>query len=150
MGDVFEEYKRFQLKFKLPEIEELKTVFHFNEEVSDIEDMRNEMTNKIFEFTERVVEPLVWCNSHCHMIEKSMLAEDEIKELFSMYKKIQSFKWRNNLLSVKPNKKESVKLIGDLWVFWNNFEPHMTKICKKFSNGWSNLRFKKEHVEYNG
>ncbi len=150
MVDDLEEYKRIQAKFNLPEISELKNAFQFTENISDLDEMRNEMTNKIFEFTERVIEPLVWCNSQCHMIEKSMLTDEESKDLFSTYKKTQALKWRNNLLTIKPDKKESAKLIKDLWDFWNAFEPNMSKICIKFSDGWSDLKFKKEHVEYNG
>ncbi|MBI4895746.1 MAG: hypothetical protein HY831_04610 [Candidatus Aenigmarchaeota archaeon] len=150
MSDVLEEYKKLQVKFNLPEMQELKTMFQFNENVSDIEEVRNEMTNKIFEFMERVVEPLVWCNNQCHMIEKSMLTEEESKDLFSTYKKTQALKWRNNLLLIKPDNKESAKLIKDLWDFWTSFEPNMSKICMKFSDGWSDLKFKNEQVNYHG
>jgi len=150
MRDITEDYKKMQEKFNLPEINKIKSRFNFDTNITDIEEIRNEMASKIFDFTERVVEPLIWCNSHCHMIEKSMLTDPESKTLFSTYKTIQSLKWRNNLLTLKPNKKESVKLIKDLLTFWDTFEPKMSKICKKFSDGWSDLRFKKEHVEYSG
>lgn len=150
MTDILEEYKKLQVKFNLPEIQELKTMFQFDDNVAGIEEMRSEMSSKVFEFMERVVEPLVWCNNQCHMIEKSMLTEDESQELFSTYKKTQALKWRNNLLSMKPDQKESAKLIKDLWDFWNAFEPNMSKICMKFSEGWSDLRFKQEHVNYHG
>ena len=150
MTDLLEDYDKIRAKFNLPEMKEIKYTFQLNEDVKNIEQVCNEMTNKIFDYIERVVEPLVWCNNQCHMIERSMLRKDEVKDLFSTYKKIQALKWRNNLLTIKPNRPESIKLIKDLWLFWNDFEPNMSKICTKFSDGWSNLTFKKEQVEYHG
>ena len=110
MQKIAEEYKRFQTKFDLPELKRLDSVFQFDKDVSDVDGMRNEMTNRLFEFSENVVEPLLWCNNHCHMIERDMLLADEGIKLFDIYKQVQSFKWRNNLLVLKPNKHESAAL----------------------------------------
>ncbi|MFH0836842.1 MAG: hypothetical protein V1870_01815 [Candidatus Aenigmatarchaeota archaeon] len=150
MQGLSEEYKKLQTKFDLPELESLHSVFQFDKDMTNLDDMRNEMTDKLFEFSENVVEPLLWCENHCHMIERNMLLADEGVTLFDIYKQVQAFKWRNNLLSLKPDKQESLVLIKDLWTFWTGFEPNMSKICRRFSNAWSNLSFKKEEVGYNG
>ncbi|MBI5332129.1 MAG: hypothetical protein HZB65_01005 [Candidatus Aenigmarchaeota archaeon] len=150
MQGISEEYKKLQARFDLPELESLNNVFQFDKDISNIEDMRNEMTNRLFEFSENVVEPLLWCNNHCHMIERDMLLNEENTTLFDIYKQVQSFKWRNHLLSLKPNKQDSLCLIKDLWTFWNAFEPGMSKICRRFSAAWTNLKFKNENVGYHG
>ncbi len=150
MSAVLEEYNKMKIKFNLPEMEKLKTVFHFDDDIDCIEDMCSEMTNKTFEFVEQVIEPLIWCNSHCHMIERDMMTEGETGILFDIYKKTQALKWRNNMLTLKPDKAESAKLIQEIWNFWNAFEPEVSKICKKFSDGWTDLRFTDEIAEYHG
>jgi len=148
---VLEEYKKIQGKFDLPQLEHLGRVFQFNlDEFSDIDEIRDEISDKLFDFVERVVEPLLWSGHHSHIIERDMLTKKESAELFELYKKIQSLRWRNNLLMIKPRKEETAKWIKKSWDFWNELEHKMGKMCNKFSTGWEELRFKKETVDYNG
>ena len=140
-------------KIELPyELQKLQQVFQFDAEEfdGDIDEIRNEISNKLFDFTERVIEPLVWSHHHSHVIEQEMLSPVEGKELFELYKQIQAFRWRNNILSIKSNNIETNKWIRDLWSFWQDFEKKTTKIFEKFASGWETLKFKKENVEYNG
>jgi hypothetical protein len=84
------------------------------------------------------------------VIERDMLTREETAKLFELYKKIQSLRWRNNLLMIRPNKEETAKWIKKSWEFWNELEKTMTRMCKKFSTGWEDLKFKKEIIDYNG
>jgi hypothetical protein len=150
-SDLLNEYKKIQEKFDLPQLESLTRAFQFElAEFTDIDDIRDEISERLFDFIERVVEPLIWSGQHSHIIERDMLDKKETAELFELYKKIQSLRWRNNLLMIKPNKEETAKWIKKSWELWNHLEKKMTKMCKKFSIGWEYLRFKKEIIDYNG
>ena len=151
MADIFEDYKRIQQKFGLPHLDKLKTVFQLEiEPECDLDEIRNEISNRLFEFTERVIEPLMWSNQHCSMIEREMLHESEGHEIFELYREIQTLRWRNNLLSIKPEAKGTAEWIRDLWTFWKTFEIVGTKMCLKFANGWQTLKFKEVDAEYHG
>ena len=80
-----------------------------------------------------------------------MITSEERGKLFDIYKKLQVLKWENNLLMIKPNEKRTVEWIRNTWDLWNNdLELEMTKICKKLSMGWSDLKFKTEKTQYTG
>ena len=151
MLPVSEEYKKIQEKFNLPHLDELRVTFQFDpNEFSDLDEIRDEISEKLFDFIERVVEPLIWSMHHSHVIERDMLTKEEAKELFELYKKIQSLRWMNNLLIIRPNKEETAKWIKKSWEFWMNLENKMTKLCRKFSDGWEELKVKREVTEYHG
>ncbi len=145
-----DEYRKIQERFNLPHLEKLRQVFQFEiEEVSDINQMRDEISEKLFDFVERVIEPLMWSGHHTHLIERDMLTEGELAELFELYKKIQALRWRSNMLMIKPNSEESAKWIQKSWQFWSELENTMSRLCRKFSMSWENLKFRNEKVDYN-
>ncbi|MBI5061408.1 MAG: hypothetical protein HZB67_03775 [Candidatus Aenigmarchaeota archaeon] len=144
------EYRKVQERFNLPQLEKLRQVFQFElEEISDINQMRDEISEKLFDFVERVIEPLIWSGHHTHLMERDMLSEKEMQELFELYKKIQALRWRSNMLMIRPNADESARWIHKSWEFWADLETTMTRLCRKFSISWENLRFKNEKVDYN-
>ncbi|MFH1630990.1 MAG: hypothetical protein ABIA21_02075, partial [Candidatus Aenigmatarchaeota archaeon] len=120
------------------------------DEFSDINHVRTEISHKIFDFSENIVEPLIWCTQHCHSVERDMLTKDEYGDIFYLYKKIQSLRWRNHVLKIRPDKNETAKWIRDMWTFWKDFEPKVTKLCDKFSKGWETVSFKENPAEYHG
>lgn len=148
-----ERYRRMQEKFNLPRLNELKQAFKFDvENLENIDQIRTEISDQLFTFTERVIEHLIVGNeSFCCLFEQNMLEPDERKKLFEMYKKIQVLKWENNLLMIRPNDKKTGEWIRKTWELWSNeLEAESTKICKKLSTGWSDLKFKSEKVQYTG
>ena len=151
MPPVLEYYRKAQSRMGLPEFEKLQTIFQISlEEEDDIHDIRNEISDRLFDFTEHVIEPLFWSNHHGNMIEHEMMKQSELESLFGLYKQIQSLRWRNNLLTIKADEKSTMEWIRDLWEFWKKFEPVIEEMCLKFSEGWKNLKFKEVATEYQG
>jgi len=151
MAISLDSYKKLQEKYGLPHLDALQTTFQFKiDNETDFDDIRNEISGKLFDFTERVIEPLLLSMHYCHTIERDMLNPDETREVFEIYKRIQSLRWRNNMLLVSSGIDETAKWIADLCGFWSDFEPVATRLCAKFSRGWSNLRFKDADTEYHG
>jgi len=151
MTEALDSYKKFQEKFGLPQLDALQHTFQFEiDEKSDIDDIRNEVSGKLFDFTERVIEPLLWSMHYCHVIERGMLNPHEEHITFELYKQIQSLRWRNNLLIIRSNQEETARWIADLWAFWGHFEQVAGSFCTKFSKGWTNLQFKETAAEYQG
>ena len=151
MVTALDSYRKIQDKFGLPHIERLQTVFQFEvDDEFDIHEIRNEIGSRLFDFTERVIEPLLWSNHHCHIIEREMLSSPEGEELFAMYKQIQALRWRNNLLTIKPDEASTAEWIRDMWAFWKTFEAIASNLCIRFSEGWKTLTFKEVNTEYQG
>jgi hypothetical protein len=148
---IFSSYKRLQERFGLPHLQKLQTTFQLDiEPECNLDEIRSEISNKLFEFTEHAIEPLLWSGHHCHIMEREMLNPEEGERIFELYKEIQALKWRNNLLSIRRNPEETAVWIHDLWMFWRRFEIFATDLCLKFSDGWKTLRFKEIKPEYQG
>ena len=145
-------YKKMQSKFQLPYFAELKETF--NLEIDDnkeiFNDIRNEISEKIFAFTERIIEPLLYgSDSMTSILEAEMITEHERKKIFNLYKKIQHLKWRNNMLIIKPDEEEIAKWIKDIWNLWKNeLEAELTNICKKLSISWKELKIENKKTNY--
>jgi hypothetical protein len=151
--DVVERYQKMQGKFNLPHINDLKETFKFNiEDLENIDQMRVEISDQLFSMTEKVIEHVIAGNdSFCCLFEQDMVNSGEKKKMFDLYKKIQVLKWENNLLMIKPDEKRTAEWIRNTWNLWNNeLEEEVTKICKKLSDSWSDLRFKDEKTNYMG
>jgi hypothetical protein len=151
MSEALNSYKKLQEKFGLPQLDKLQSAFKFEvEENDDLDDIRNEISSKLFEFTENIIEPLLWSSHYCHIVERDMLAAKENPRIFEFYKQIQALRWRNNMLTISPNAEETARWIVDFWSFWGNFEHFASTLCTKFSRGWENLIFKETVTEYQG
>lgn len=148
-------YKKLQEKFNLPQLNELKATFNIDIEENDkiFDNIRNEISEKLFSFAERVIEPMISGNidSLCSLYEIGMISNTERERLFVLYKNIQSLKWENNMLMVKADDKRTAEWINRTWDFWNNeLGLEVEMLCKKLSIGWKNLSFKEEKVDYHG
>ncbi len=149
MSEVLKEYQKMQERFKLPQLDRLQSVFQFElEECCNIDGIRDEISDRLFDFTERVIEPLIWSMHNCHMIERDMLSHGEAAEIFEMYKKIQALRWKNNLLSIRPDPEGTAQWIKEMWEFWRNFEGRAAGLCTKFSKGWETLSFRETTMDY--
>ena len=152
-NDVLERYRKMQEKFNLPHLNDLKATFKFDlENFENIDQIRAEISDQLFAFTEKVIEHIIVGNeSFCCLFEQDMVTEDERKRLFDLYKKVQVLKWENNLLTVKPSEKKTVEWIRKTWDLWNtDLESELTIICKKMSESWGDLHFKTEKTDYHG
>lgn len=147
-------YKKFQEKFSLPQLNELSEKFRFEVEDDDkvFDHIRMEISDKLFMFNDKIIEPLVsGSDLLCCVYEQDMLTDEERQKLFNMYKKIQVLKWENNLISIRPNERNTAEWIKKSWELWNKeLESELTVLCKKFSLNWSNLRLKSEKTIYHG
>src|SRR3989344_3858802 len=114
-SEIPERYKRMQDKLQLPKLNELRETFKFEieneEEIFD--QIRIEISERLFTFTERIVEPIIaGSDSLCCMFEQNMVTDEERSRMFELYKKIQVLKWENNILMMRPDEKEIAKWIN--------------------------------------
>lgn len=151
---VLERYRRVQEKFGLPHLNELKETFKFDidndQEIFD--QIRHEMSERLFSFTERIIEPIIaGSESICCLFEQNMVSNREKELLFELYKKMQVLKWENNLLILKPDEKQTLEWIRKSWDFWNNdLGEELSKMCKKLSESWKELEFREARTNYHG
>lgn len=152
--EISEKYRKFQEKFELPHFSELEKVFKIDIKTDEkvIDAIRNEISDRIFNFSERILEPLFNDpEALCCFFEQNMITNDERMELFEIYKKIQALKWENNYLTIHPNDKKTAEWIKKAWNLWNNqLQIDLANLCKRFSSGWSLLRFSDERTYYHG
>jgi len=151
---VLERYRRVQEKFGLPHLKELKETFKFDidndQEIFD--QIRHEMSERLFSFTERIIEPIIaGSESICCLFEQNMVTKHDKEVLFELYKKMQVLKWENNLLILKPDEKQTLDWIRKTWDFWNNdLGDELSQMCKKLSDSWKELEFKEAKTNYHG
>ncbi|MBI4170258.1 MAG: hypothetical protein HY514_01065 [Candidatus Aenigmarchaeota archaeon] len=151
---ILEQYKKVQDKFKLPHLQELKDAFKFEIDNGDklIDHIRIEISDRLFSFTERVIEPIIGgAETFSCLFEQDMITEREREKLFALYKRIQVLKWENNLLSVKPDEKMTAEWIKKTWDFWNNeLGEELATLCRSMSDSWNGMTFKDEKTVYHG
>ncbi|HLD83752.1 MAG TPA: hypothetical protein VI979_02775 [archaeon] len=153
-SDVLERYKKFQTKFSLPHLTELKETFNFEleEEGELFEQIRTEISNRVFSFTERIIEPIIGdADSLSGFYEQGMITKEDKNRLFDLYKKLQVLKWKNNMLLMDPDEEDVAEWIRETWQFWNDdMKKELRSVCKKLSAGWKDLKFKSEATNYHG
>ena len=153
--NILEKYKKFKVIYKLPHFSELETNFKIDcENISTgvIDHIRNEMSEKIFSVSERILEPIIGnFDSLSSVYEQDMIKKDEKRKLFNIYRKIQVLKWKNTMLMINPDDKESAKWIKDTWTLWKNeLKTEVTILCKNMSVRWDTFESKKENPNYCG
>lgn len=147
-------YMSIQEKFDLPQLRDLTRTFEF--EIDDNEDIldqiRSEVSEKIFSFTEKIIEPIIMgSDSFSSVFEQNMISQPERKKLFDLYKEIQALKWENNMLIMKKEEKKTIEWIKKTWDFWNNeLEEELFELCRKLSTDWKELKFANEKTNYHG
>ena len=149
-----EKYRKMQEKFNLPHLNELKNRFRLDIEPDEeiFEQIRSEISDRIFNFTEKIIEPLIGL-SDClsSLYEQSMITDPERNNLFDLYKKIQVLKWENSLLIIHPDESKNAEWIKKTWELWDGeLEGKLTKLCRKMSLEWKILRFEEEKENYHG
>ena len=149
-----DKYKKLQNKFNLPQLSELKNTFKFELDSEDeiFDQIRIEMSERLFTFTERILEPIVsGAESYSSLLEQDMMTREDRSEIFQMYKKVQALKWENNLLMINPSEKDTAIWIKKVWTFWNaELGEMLSRICKQMSAGWKDLTIKDEKTVYHG
>lgn len=153
---ILERYKKIQGRFGLPQLQELRDAFKFeidphgNEKI--IDQIRMEISDRLFSFTEKVIEPIIGgAESFSCLFEQDMVTERERERLFGLYKRIQVLKWENNLLTVRPEEKKTAEWIKKAWDFWNNeLGTELAALCGQMSESWKDMTFKDEKTIYHG
>lgn len=152
--EIFEKYKKFKEKFELPRFSDLERAFRIeiNTDGKVIDAVRGEISDRIFNFSERILEPIFnYPEALCCFFEQDMITKAEKERLFGLYKKIQALKWENNYLTIHPNDKKTAEWINKAWELWNKeLHSELVNICKKFSSGWSVMKFSDEKTYYHG
>lgn len=144
MGPPIKKQTKFlRRQYKLPKMTELTKKFDIDsKDFKNLDELRLEMSDSLFDLAEKIIEPVVVGENFCCMFEQQMLTQEEKDKLFELYKKIQSLKWENNMLSIKTDNKKSAKCIKKMWDLYNILEKDLKVICKKLSVEWENFEFK--------
>lgn len=149
-----EKYKKIQDTMNLPQLASLTEKFDIELNADDelLEQLRIEMSDKLFTFSERILEPIMaGSDSYSSLFEQDMLSKKERQEIFRLYKKIQALKWENNMLSISKDDKMTAEWIKKTWELWNTeLEFYLSTICKKLADSWTNMNFPKEKTNYHG
>lgn len=148
------QYKKLQTKFNLPQLNELKETFKFDLEENEkiFDQIRNEISERLFNFTEKIIEPIIaGSDSYSCLFEQEMLSDKERQRLFNLYKKIQVLKWENNLLMVQPDEQRAAEWVKKTWELWNKeLEAELSTVCRKLSDSWDNIKFENPNQSYHG
>ncbi len=148
-----DKYKVLQSELNLPKLDELQKTFNLELdffEDSIVDHVRNEMADAIFDFSEKIIEPLITAENFCCEFEQKMLSKKEMDDIFELYKKVQALKWENNTLAIKNNEKQSAEFINKMWELWkNDFEKKLSSLCNTLSVGWQNLKISEGNVKDN-
>ncbi|MDI6720964.1 MAG: hypothetical protein QMD85_01145 [Candidatus Aenigmarchaeota archaeon] len=149
-----DKYKKMQEEVSLPHLNELKEKFKFEVEEDDkiFDNIRTEMSERLFMLSERIIEPVIGgAESFSCIFEQNMVNESERQELFNLYKKIQMLKWENNMLLVSPDEKKIAAWIKKTWELWNSeMQEKLLKFSEKMSSGWGDLKFRNKKSVYLG
>ncbi len=152
--EIIDKYRKMQEEFSLPQLDELTEKFKIDVEEDEkiFDQIRNDMSEKLFMFSERIIEPVIGgLDSFSCMFEQNMITEAERRDLFELYKKIQMLKWENNILLISPDDKKIAEWIKKTWDFWNSdMQEKMLKFSVKMSSAWGDLKFKKDRSIYLG
>ncbi|MBI4896052.1 MAG: hypothetical protein HY832_00695 [Candidatus Aenigmarchaeota archaeon] len=148
------QYQKLQARHNLPKLKDLQEKFKFDIEsdASIFDVIRNEMSDRVFSMTERVIEPiLMGSESFSSLFEQDMVTQKERERLFQIYKKIQVLKWENTMLMIRPDDQKIAKWIKKTWDLWNNeIEKEFVELCEKFSGHWDTLTIKEGKSDYHG
>ncbi len=143
-----------QDKFDLPHLNELKETFKFDIEENErlFDQIRTGVSDRLFAFTERIIEPVIaGSESYSCIFEQEMLSDQERQRLFDIYKKIQVLKWENNLLMLQQNDQKTAAWVKKTWELWSEeLEKELSDVCRKLSDSWSDLKLKTESQSYQG
>jgi hypothetical protein len=152
--EIFDKYRKMQEEFSLPHLNELKEKFkiEFEEDEKIFDHIRNEMSERLFMFSDRVIEPVIGgIDSFSCIFEQNMIKESERQELFELYKKIQMLKWENNMLMIAPDDKKVAEWIKKTWDMWNGeMQQKLFEFSKKMSRNWGELKFRDKRSAYLG
>ena len=151
---VSQKYKKIQDVHGLPHLSRLTETFGFDLEGDEeiMEQIREEVSDKIFSFSEKIIEPIIiGMDSYSSWFEQEMVDDKEKGKLFDLYRKIQALKWENNLLSMKNDEAKSADWIKKTWELWNGeLETTLVALCESLSKGWSELKVEKSKKNYFG
>ncbi len=151
---VAEKFKKMQTSLNMPQLSTITEKFkiELEDEEEILEQIRQELSDKLFAFSEKIIEPIiVGGESYASLFEQEMLSRKEREELFKLYKKIQVLKWENNFISITQDEKKTAEWIKKTWELWNTeLESQLSGICEKIAENWKELKPKKENTVYYG
>lgn len=133
-------YKKYQIKYKLPDLKDLQKDFPVKLENKEtvLSDILDSMFNKISNITESF-EGVMTGEGFASVFEASMLSVTERDEVFKVYKNMRSLLWEARLALSRSDEKEIAEVIKKTYKSWSENSEHVASVCKKLSEGWKNL-----------
>ena len=153
--DILKKYKKLQPLYSLPKFSDLENAFRLelNDSNQIMSQIRNDMSEKIFSLTERIIEPLIGIGyeNFSGVLEQVMVDKSQKMRLFDIYKKVQQLKWENTRLMINSNEKSSAIWIKNTWNLWDKeFESEIKNLCKRMSIAWEKFEISEEKPTYHG
>tara|TARA_Y100000310_G_scaffold343342_1_gene450507 strand:- start:1382 stop:1843 length:462 start_codon:yes stop_codon:yes gene_type:complete len=148
MSEIKEEYEKLKKKYDFPEFKVMDNEL----ELSSLDNstfllrkIRRRMNDKLVFFC-RVLEGVLFPNAQSLVnIQESKFFSDEDKERISkFYKEMMVYERRALELDVKPNDKEEVVLIKELYKDWPRLTKEVAEISSKMKEGWKEEIAKKD------
>ncbi len=139
--NIREEYLLLTAKHNLPDFKKIDNEF----EISSIESttfllrrVRRRMNDKLVFFC-RIIEGILYPNSPSvtNMQEIKFFTEQDKDNMIVTYKKMMMYERRGLELDIRPNDKEEVLLIKELFNEWPEFSRKMIHVAAILRQGWA-------------
>ena len=148
------QYIKLRKKYKkLPDWEWLRKNFKLKieEDGHVLEQIRSSVVEKLDLMARSLIEPIIGgADNYCCYYERSMLSAQEKKEMFHVYKTLQSLLWKSNCLAVDFSEKGAVDLLVEVKNVLEKDRSKLVKICEKLSSGWASYKKSEVETAYHG
>jgi hypothetical protein len=151
--DVKKEYDKLSSKYKLPDFEELNTIFDIadlNGTTHILSKIREKITEKIEAHAKllgSIVQPE---NNLTDMYEARYLNESTRKKAYVLFKKITRFVKLSQLTSVKNTQKENADFITKTFESWRKIDDDLHKLLDSVASVWKQETNPKQDLSYFG
>ena len=148
MADIKKNYEQMKKRYSLPDYAEINKEFEIA--VIDKDDfLLTEIRKKIDEKLElfiKVIDRIIQPDTYiADMREQRAFDDDDKKELFELYKKIQIMHKESLLRSIEEDEKKNAEFINAIWKNWKPAKSAMITIVEKMRDSWKgDLKFDEE------
>lgn len=148
------EYSKLRKKYRnLPEWGWLRKNFKLKleEDGHVLDQIRSSAVEKIDLMARSIIEPIIGgADNYCCFYERTMLSAQEKREMFHIYKVLQSLLWKSNRLAVDFSEKGAAEWLTEVKAVLEKSRPKLVKICNRLSDGWANYKKSEVETAYHG
>ncbi len=149
---VNKEYESLRKKYKLPEWKwaEKNFIFKIEPDVPILVQLRRSIADRLDNLL-NILEPIITpAESYASFLERKMLSLQEREEAFELFKRLQSFLWTSDRISLEYDEREYAEWIMSVKDFWEQIKEDLRKLFKKLSIGWKEFKKPEAETAYHG